>query len=233
MRWVAVLIYNLAHSNYAHSMTLLTTNQIIEHLRFRLFYGPQQYVSDPATYQHWQPFQDPAFRLIETWSFQLPNPPLTEQQCLFAEHQLGFRLPLLLRHLYLTIGDGGFGPGDGISGFLQPHKVHRGRTLLSSHREMTVDLPEALEELEISSWQWPRHLVPLCAWSSGTWCVDCSSEQAPILRWEPDGDPSRSIDDEVLPEAPSLHHWLSAWLAGRSFQDRDNLVAGVYEFDNY
>lgn len=33
-----------------------------------------------------------------------------------AETELGFRLPQLLRELYLRIGNGGFGPGGGILG---------------------------------------------------------------------------------------------------------------------
>lgn len=210
-------------------MTLLTASQIIEHLRLRLANGHQQPTPGPNASST---LQDPAFRTIEMRSFTIPNPPLSEHQCIAAERSLGFRLPSLVRQLYMTIGDGGFGPADGMYGLFHAHEIHGDRTLLSLHREMTVDAAQAFEDLEIATWHWPQHLLLLCDWTSGTSCIDCSSEEAPILRWVPDGDPSTPMDDILIPEAPSLRHWLSAWLIGRSFDDRDNLTPGIYEFAN-
>lgn len=43
-------------------------------------------------------------------------PPSTPVQIDAAETRLGLTFPLLLRQLYLQVGSGGFGPGDGLHG---------------------------------------------------------------------------------------------------------------------
>jgi len=45
-----------------------------------------------------------------------PYPPATDDQIALTEQELGFALPPLLRALYQQLGNGGFGPGNGVIG---------------------------------------------------------------------------------------------------------------------
>ena len=45
-------------------------------------------------------------------------PPATAQQAAETEYLLGFALPHLLRELFMTVANGGFGPGYGLNGVI-------------------------------------------------------------------------------------------------------------------
>ncbi|MGY4901802.1 hypothetical protein [Streptomyces sp. 900116325] len=47
-----------------------------------------------------------------------PFPPLTIAEVEHAERKLGYRLPTLLRRIYIQIGDGGFGPDGGLASLI-------------------------------------------------------------------------------------------------------------------
>ncbi|MBK8028120.1 MAG: hypothetical protein IPK17_01155 [Chloroflexi bacterium] len=46
---------------------------------------------------------------------QMSTPPPLDEIA-WAEEQIGFRLPALIREIWLQVGNGGFGPGYGITG---------------------------------------------------------------------------------------------------------------------
>src|SRR4051794_10987024 len=72
------------------------------------------------------------------------------------EAELGFRLPSLLKRLYLEVGDGCFGPGYGLFG-------------ATGH--WLSDEPFTLAELYRINHKgdWPDGLVPICDWGCAIW----------------------------------------------------------------
>jgi hypothetical protein len=147
-----------------------------------------------------------------------------------AETAMGFRMPDLLRRLYLEIGNGGFGPGYGLVGveggmetIIPPYDYHtlpdiyfdiHGRPVKEAlemlgepHDEASVQaLLENAGEPPDDVVSWPDKMLPICNW--GCWIIsgiDCSEPQGPV--WTLNGQ-----CDELLPECPSFETWMEAWL---------------------
>ncbi|MFE1870843.1 SMI1/KNR4 family protein [Streptomyces sp. NPDC059496] len=119
----------------------------------------------------------------------LPGP-LDTGEITRAEVILGFALPPLLASLYTRVGDGGFGPGQGLLPLRQAVLAHG--------------------ERRSCGWHWPEGVLPVADFGCGTdACVDCRSETAQVLLFDPNpGEPELawSID------TPSLAGWLHGWL---------------------
>jgi hypothetical protein len=89
-----------------------------------------------------------------------------------AEDRLGFRLPLLLGHLWVEVGNGGFGPGYGLLGLEGGHMDDA----------QGLVLPDLyLSAVEDAAWErflgtpWPQKLVPICDWGCQHMsAMDCS-----------------------------------------------------------
>lgn len=129
-----------------------------------------------------------------------------------AESRLAFKLPALLRRIYMEVANGGFGPSYGLLGI--------GGGATNEDKRDTVELYELFRspDPEDRYWNWPERLLPIghlgCAMFC---CADCSSEAMPIVWFEPnphsDGEP---WDDCFIPFAGSLDEWLTAWLDGKA-----------------
>jgi hypothetical protein len=130
------------------------------------------------------------------------RPPASEAAVQAAEAALGFALPEGLRQLYLEVGDGGFGPGDGIYSLGQ---------LVAKHREMTR------EPAGPQGQDWPAALLPIHGEGWDLISIDRGSGR--LIFWDLEG-----LDDEdedegnaawnasFVEEAPSLGAWLEKWL---------------------
>jgi hypothetical protein len=121
-----------------------------------------------------------------------------------AERRLGFPLPELLRQLYTSVGDGGFGPGYGFLGLIKPVPIGE------FAGESVVQLYEVFRggDPENRSWTWPDRMLPVLDWGCAIRsCVGCSTTSLPVLRDEP--------YVSRLPESPSLEQWLREWVVGR------------------
>src|SRR5262245_42422182 len=96
-----------------------------------------------------------------------PSPVTTSEAIAVDEQDLGFSLPPLLKGLYLTIGNGGWGPGYGLLGLTGGAPDDVGNTALSSYRSRrswTYSNP---------SERWPEKLIPICNWGCAIYsCVD-------------------------------------------------------------
>ncbi|MGP3687868.1 SMI1/KNR4 family protein [Streptomyces sp. IBSNAI002] len=121
--------------------------------------------------------------------------PLGSEETARAEGILGFALPPLLAGLYLRVGDGGFGPEQGLLPLRQAVRTY------GAQRE--------------SGWRWPEGVLPIADFGCGMFvCVDCRSETAQVLLFDPNpGEPDLawSID------TPSLAGWLRGWLDGTAW----------------
>nr|WBO79760.1 SMI1/KNR4 family protein [Streptomyces sp. SBE_14.2] len=130
-----------------------------------------------------------------------------------AEAALGFSLPPLLAELYLRIGDGGFGPEYGLLPLLDspPSGEPAAVPQYLSNRESGRKDPD---------WPWPEGVLPISHWGCAMYaCVDCLAPGAPVLLFEPNADTS---DHAWYVDAPSLEHWLHAWVEGTGWYEEAN-----------
>ena len=124
--------------------------------------------------------------------------PCSDGDVAATEVELGFALPDALRQLYLEIGDGGFGPGDGLFG--------RER-LVAKYREMTG------EAVGQDGEQWPAHLLPIAGADWDLISIDRDSgrlvyfDAEELAEEAPD-----SWQKAFKPEADSLADWLADWI---------------------
>ena len=148
-------------------------------------------------------------RLVEALRARAGGAPRLDDVDLGAgETRIGVELPGRLRDLYRRVGNGGFGPGYGIVGFVGGARDDLGRDVVEDYLIRSRPHPDD------PAWSWPSNLLPICHWGCGIYsCVDCSSEDAPVVRFDPNvfaGDWSACF----APERESLAQWLQAWLVG-------------------
>jgi hypothetical protein len=146
-----------------------------------------------------------------------PFPPVATKDLQVAERALGFKLPELLRAIYLQVGNGGFGPEYGIVGTKGGFKLDK--CSLESCYQGKLQLDK-----ENSVWRWPKRLLPLANYGCGMWsCVDCEYKKLPMILWDPnildaelDGDDARlNWANAFWDQGRSLQVWLEGWLADR------------------
>ena len=124
-----------------------------------------------------------------------------------AERVLGFRIPETLRDIYLSIGNGGFGPeGAAIIGI--------GR---SGHDSDLGSIPTVYLEMktgaETMGLNWPDNLLPFCEWGSQIYsCVDCNNSMFPVYI---------SRDCEPKQQRYDLRDFVQMWVEGVSMLEID------------
>src|SRR5215472_3354144 len=143
------------------------------------------------------------------------TPPAAIKILRSVELEIGFKLPELLRTIYLRVGNGGFGPQYGIVGTRGGAKLD-GRTLETLYKDMLK------LERENSVWRWPKRLLPLANYGCGQWsCVDCEYKKLPMILWAPGNLDARLRGDDARldwgnsfwDQGQSLRAWLEGWLA--------------------
>lgn len=141
--------------------------------------------------------------------------PASRLDVVVAEAQLGFRLPALLRELYVTVGNGGFGPGYGLFGLCG------GAPMFSCGGEFyLVDIYRSFLRRPHAYAPWQERLLPICHWGCTLYSyLDCALPQAPVM----------SLDENAKGYGPrgcafALHaHSFEEWM--RRFLDGEDLVA--------
>jgi hypothetical protein len=134
-------------------------------------------------------------------------PPVAAKALAATERAIGFKLPELVRVLYLKVGNGGFGPEYGIVGTKGGAKLD-GCTLETRYQNM-VNL-----ESENPVWRWPKQLLPLANYGCGMWsCVDCEYQKLPMILWDPN-----NLDDDLDAADARLNWGNSFWDQGRSLR---------------
>jgi hypothetical protein len=134
-----------------------------------------------------------------------------------AERALGFKLPELLRAIYLEVGNGGFGPEYGIVRTKGGTKLD-GCTLETCYGDMLK-----LKEQNII-WGWPGRLLPLANYGCGMWsCVDCAHQKLPMILWDPNNldadltgaDARLNWGNSFWDQGLAFKGWLESWLSGK------------------
>lgn len=125
-----------------------------------------------------------------------------------VEKRLGFKLPNLLRKLYLEVSNGGFGPGYGLLSFGNGAKNEQGQDIVEIYEEFRKDNPTD------PLWKWPEKFLPVCKLGCGMYiCVDCSTEEGATIWFEPNPRCyDEPLSDYLIPKTSSTEQWLAAWL---------------------
>lgn len=143
-------------------------------------------------------------------------PRATAQMVGEAEAELGFRLPALLRATYRVVGNGGFGPGQGLIGVpgTEPYTSGEQSVLDLYDREIRGN-----RDAEAMGDRWPAKLLPFCDFGCGSFaCVDCSRPSAKVLRFDCDvylGMEQPCRRKALQRENSSLAEWFEEWLASK------------------
>ncbi|MFC9296323.1 SMI1/KNR4 family protein [Streptomyces sp. NPDC057011] len=135
--------------------------------------------------------------------------PLAAGEPARAEHILGFAMPPLLAALYTRVADGGFGPECGL--------LPLGRAV------------RAYEAHRASAWRWPEGVLPIADFGCTMYaCVDCRSETAQVLLFDPSlGEPDLAWSVDT----PSLAGWLRGWLDGTAWYCEDSPAGEEYDLE--
>lgn len=126
------------------------------------------------------------------------------------EEHLRFRLPPLLRRMYVDIGNGGFGPGYGLIGLTNGVPDDTGKTAVAIY-----DLFRSAPELG-----WPDGLLPICHWGCAIYsCVDCLDPDFPMWIFDPTDHDGDEWADAFFDDSPSFEDWIRSWTAGVDLWD--------------
>ena len=205
--------------------------RIHEKCRRRHWYGPdnddpfenQRLVrgADPGTYAayYWYDQDGKQYTIDKDTDLSrfplldaFPFPPATEEQVIATEQALGFALPQLLRELYITVANGGFGPGyglNGIAGGFGQSLVESYLAVKQSNRLVDISLYEKRQGptplLQTPFYIYPDRFLELCHWGCAIYSyLDCARDR--VFR----GSVYREFYGFRY-EIPSLFEWLDLW----------------------
>ena len=144
-------------------------------------------------------------------------PPVTDEELEDAERKIGFRLPSLLRKIYLHVGDGGFGSWYGLLSLDTDRErdrwsMTRWYLAMRSMTQEDIDTHWADEAQEDTPGLWPEKLLAICDWGCNiSSSIDCSQPECPVYRQD-----NNINAHKFILKSPSLWQWLTDWLDGIS-----------------
>ena len=150
-----------------------------------------------------------------------PASPVSAADIDAVEKALGQRLPPLLTEIYRFVGNGGFGPGYGLTGLSGGATDDLGNDVLTLYRSFREADPEDPE------WHWPSNLLPVCHLGDGMQiCVRLDDPTQGLVLFDPSGcGPGVSWEGAFRPISHDLASWLQAWLDGTSCLEAINYRA--------
>lgn len=161
--------------------------------------------------------QDPATRTDQAAVSPTTIAPVaTEVEIVRVEARLGLRIPQVLRAIYASVGNGGFGPGYGLMGLPGGFTDDQGNSADQLYELFRQPDPED------STWHWPAGLLPICHWGCAMYsCIDCSTDEGRVLLWDP------NVWDRQTPVAtvlrvghPNVAEWFGGWAAGTNIWEQ-------------
>jgi hypothetical protein len=130
------------------------------------------------------------------------------------ERRLGFTLPPLLKRIYVEIGNGGFGPGYGLTGLTNGAPDDTGKTapeIYSSLRSADDHDP---------NWEWPHGLLPICHWGCSILsCIDCQDSSFRMRIFDPNVHEGDDWADSFFEESNGFEIWIREWASGADLWD--------------
>lgn len=132
-------------------------------------------------------------------------PPPADQALKEAEAAIGRPLPEEVRQLY-AIGDGGFGPGEGLFPLAE---------LVERYRDLTDEPYGPLGQ------DWPKNLLPLFDENPALSCIDLDSGE--IVAWDPEEIEDEDSDEDwqrsFKPEHSNLAALMQQWLGEETVEE--------------
>ena len=132
-------------------------------------------------------------------------PPPGEQALAAAEQSIGRPLPGEVKQLY-AIGDGGFGPGEGLMPLAE---------LVQRYHELTREPYGPLGQ------DWPKQLLPLFDENPVLSCIDMDSGE--VVAWDPEEIEDEDSDEDwqrsFKPEHPTLAALMEQWLGEETVEE--------------
>lgn len=131
----------------------------------------------------------------KTALLRLPEP-ASASSLAHVEEKLGVSLPPVLREVYMTIANGGFGPGYGLLGGPGGHADEETGDLVGTYRWAS------------EGFIWPKSMVPIVDWGCLILsCVDCSDPRGEMV--------SVQLETGALARTGrSFEAWLGGWADG-------------------
>ena len=133
------------------------------------------------------------------------SPTPSEQALADAERAIGRPLPDEVQQLY-AIGDGGFGPGEGLMPLAE---------VIDRYREMAREPYGPLGQ------EWPKKLLPLFNDNPVLSCIDMESGE--MVAWDPEEIEDEDSDEDwqrsFKVEHPSLAALMAEWLGRPTFEE--------------
>jgi len=129
--------------------------------------------------------------------------------------QLGFRLPPLMKRIYIEIGNGGFGPGYGLIGLTNGAPDDTGKTgpdIYAQFRDVHADEPGL---------RWPHGLSPICHWGCAILsCVDCADTNFRMRVFDPNVYEGEDWAGCLFEESAGFDEWIGDWASGVDLWNR-------------
>lgn len=203
--------------------------RIRDHCRARNWYGPDGGIDNTLYRYDWTTgeYSWPKRDRLPTQTFD--HPPAAEEQLARTEEMLEFPLPAVLRALYASVANGGFGPGYGILGAVGGYGSGDGvydiaqgfyqfadeMTLVPLEDNETPAETPGAQQFLLPAGCWPDRLLPLCYWgdamydfidaTTGLICQrDFLDQELGVPRW-------RLV---ITRTDLALEDWLTRWLDG-------------------
>ena len=133
------------------------------------------------------------------------SPAPSEQDLAEAERAIGRPLPQEVRQLY-AIGDGGFGPGEGLMSLAE---------MAERYVEMTREPYGPMDQ------EWPKRLLPLFDENPVLSCIDMESGE--IVAWDPEEIEDEESDEDwkrsFKVEHPNLAALMQDWLGAETIEE--------------
>lgn len=125
------------------------------------------------------------------------------------ERRLGFKVPPLMKRIYMEIGNGGFRPGYGLIGLTNGVPDDTGRTGPANYDEFCCTHPID------PNWKWPNGLLPICHWGCAILsCVDCADSRFRMRIFDPNVHLGDDWTDSFFEEAEGFETWINNWASG-------------------
>jgi len=159
-----------------------------------------------------------------------PAPAATYASIAADEQTLRFKLPPLLKRLYVEVSNGGWGPGYGLLGLTGGAKDDLGQTAVQYY----VSLRKRSPSDNNPSWCWPTGLLALCHWGCGIYsCIDCMQPAFPMVAFDPNGRPFKDWTEAFFAECDGFEQWIGLWADGHDLWERLYGEDGVIAEANY
>ncbi|PPC75220.1 SMI1/KNR4 family protein [Pokkaliibacter plantistimulans] len=149
--------------------------------------------------------------LIERIIAKESGVPASPESIRLEEIKLGFPFPPDLKKIYLTVANGGIGPGYKLLGVKGGHTSDEGDSIAELYTLLNSADPEDPEL------KWPEGLIPFCHWGCAIYsCFDATKEEFPVVWYDPNmresGEP---VELMFSPHKNAFVDWLASWLDGK------------------